>query len=53
MGLLGIGKGIAKMIKGVAEGDIAEVGKGAVKTAVGVVTTVFGIGGDNDVDNSD
>lgn len=53
MGLLGIGKGIAKVIKGIAEGDIAEVGKGIVKTAVGVTTTILGVDGDDASDNSD
>ena len=51
MGLIKIGKGIAKMIKGVAEGDIAEVGKGALKTITGVATTIIGV--EDDSDDSD
>lgn len=53
MGAIGIFRGLGKVIEGIAEGDIAKVGKGVVRTAVGVTTTLFGFGGDDASDNSD
>lgn len=40
MGLLGIGKGIFKMAKGVIEGDAEEIILGAKKTVVNTATSV-------------
>lgn len=51
MGFLKIGRGIAKMVKGAIEGDIAEVGKGALKTGVGIITTLMGVDNDDSEDS--
>jgi hypothetical protein len=40
MGLYGIGKGIFKIVKGVATGEGDEIIKGIKKTAVNTVTTI-------------
>lgn len=40
MGLLGIGKGLFKMAKGVVEGDAEEIILGAKKTVINAATSV-------------
>jgi hypothetical protein len=42
MGLFGIGKGIYKVVKGVATGEIDEVVKGVKKVGINIVTTMVG-----------
>lgn len=58
MGLLGIGKGIAKALVGVVEGDAGKIVKGVAQTVLGTVTTIVsaasGDGGEfvnNETDN--
>jgi hypothetical protein len=41
MGLIGIGKGIAKIVKGVVEGEGEEIIKGVKKTGINIATTIF------------
>ena len=49
MGILGIGKGVIKIISGVIEGDLGKVAKGAGQTALGAATTIIStIKGDAD-----
>lgn len=43
MGLLGLGKGIAKTIGGIVTGDSEMVVKGLKKTAINAVTTTISI----------
>ena len=51
MGILGIGKGVIKIISGVIEGDLGKVAKGAGQTALGAATTIIStIKGDADVE---
>ena len=51
MGIIKIVRGLGKIVEGISEGDIAKVGKGALKTGVGVVTTIIGAGEDDDADD--
>lgn len=53
MGIIRIVRGLGKIVEGIAEGDIAKVGKGAIKTGVGVVTTFIGADNDDDSDDLD
>ncbi len=49
MGILGIGKGLLKVVTGVAEGDVAKIAKGVGQTALGTITTVVStVSGDTD-----
>lgn len=52
MGLIGIGKGLFKLGKGIIEGDGEELLKGAGKIVKGVIGLVV-FGGDSDDDDDD
>ena len=41
MGIIGIGKGIVKIIKGAAEGDVVKIAKGAGQTILSTATTLI------------
>lgn len=43
MGLIGLAKGITKMVTGTIEGDAEKVIKGAGQTAISSVTTVVSV----------
>jgi hypothetical protein len=49
MGIVGIIKGVAKAVSGVAEGDMVKAAKGVGQAAFGAVTTVVStVKGDTD-----
>lgn len=53
MSLIGIGRGVAKTVEGIAEGDGSKIVKGVFKVVKSVIFTLLGKNSDdgNDTDN--
>lgn len=52
MGLFGVVKGLGKIVEGVVEGNINKIGKGALRTGIGIFT-LGSVDSDDDDDQDD